>query len=261
MAGIPFFVEPLPFTVINGSSGPSDRPASHLAEFKYAGMVWRSNAGSFHTVTLDFGAPVTIDHVSLLNTNAQPGTQWFINAGATQANAEGGSPSFATGDAPLISPAVTGRDRYHGFRSFSAQTYRYWVVGMLSHTGTFEASILAAGRRISTASYYEPEWEAGPEDLGTLAYSRNGVPEIADGATLRRLGFNLQWVTEAETESLLLPMLGRLGRRGSVLCCFDPDATVYRQGRTYFGTLADQGRMRKIGFNRFEKRFEIVSII
>lgn len=258
MAEKPFFVEPRPFTVLNASAGPADRPASHLAEFKYVGMVWQSTAAPF--VTMDFGSAVTVDHVSLLNTNAQPGTQIYVAFGTSEAQAIGGSPAFAVSDT-LISPAVTGRDRYHGFLSFAPQTYRYMVMSILSHTGTFEASILAAGQRISPASYYEPEWEAGAEDLGTLAYGRNTVPEIADGATLRRIGFTLGWMTEAEHDLTFQPLLQRLGRRGSVLCCFDPAATVYRQGRTYFGTMADQSRFRKAGFNRFEKRFEIVSII
>ena len=261
MAGIPFFLEPRPFTVTSASAGPAERPASHLAEFKYAGMVWQSNAASEHIVVVDFGAAVTIDHVSLLNTNAQADTRMWIGMGTSAAEASGGSPAFSTAPAPLITPAVTGRDRYHGFLSFAPQTYRYMALRTDTHSGVFEASILAAGQRIGPSKYYEPEWETGPEDLGTLAYGRNGVPEIADGATLRRLGFTTAWMTEAEHETIFQPLLQRLGRRGSVLCCFDPEATIYRQGRTYFGTMADQGRPRKIGFNRFEKRFEIVSII
>lgn len=261
MAGLPFFLEPLPFTVASASAGPANRPASHLAEFKYAGMVWQSNAASEHIVTIDFGAAVTFDHVCLLNTNAQADTRMWIGCGTSAAQASGGSPAFSTAPALLIDPAQTGRSFWHGYRTFAPQTFRYLALRTDSHSGVFEASILAVGRRISPASYYESEWEAGPEDLGNFALSRNGVADQASGSVLRRLGFTLARLTEAEHDLTIQPLLQRLGRSGSVLCCFDPEETVYRQGRTYFGTMADQGRALKRGFNRFEKRFEIISII
>lgn len=261
MAGIPFFLEPRPFTVVSASAGPSNRPASHLAEFDYAGMVWNSNAASEHIVVIDFGAAVTVDHVSLLNTNAQAGTRMWVGFGTSAAQASGGSPAFSTSPAVLINPAVTGRDLYHGFLSFTAQTYRYMSLRTDTHSGTFEASILAAGQRVTPARYYETEWEAGPEDQSNFARGRNGVPEVARGVNLNRLGFTMAWMTEAEHEQTFAPLQRRLGRTNPCLLCFDPDATVYRQGRTYFGTMADVGRPRKVGFNRFEKRFEIASII
>ena len=261
MAGIPFFLEPRPFTVLSATSGPANRPASHLAEFDYAGMLWESDATTFHQVDIDFGAAVAIDHASLLSTNAQAGTEIIVTAGPSSADAGGATPTWTSGWQTLISPAVTGRDRYNGFVSFTAQTYRYWSVRIRNHSGVFSASILAMGQRITPTRYYETEWEAGPEDLSNFARGRNGVPEVARGVNLNRLGFTMAWMTEAEHEQTFAPLMRRLGRTNPCLLCFDPDATVYRQGRTYFGTMADVGRPRKVGFNRFEKRFEIASII
>lgn len=262
MAEPPFFVEPLPFTVVSASSGPANRPASHLAEFSFVGMVWQSNAATEHYLELDFGKPVTIDQVSLLNTNAQLGTRWYIAMGTSTVQASSGSAPFTTFPAePVINPPSSGRDYYHGLLTFTPQTYRYMTIRVIDHSGTFEASMLVAGKRVTPQKYYEPEWESGPEDLGNLAFGRNGIPDISTGVVLRRIGFTLAWMTEQEHELTFSPMLRRLGRRNPVLLCFDPSLSLYRQDRTYFGTMPDQSRTRKLGQNRFEKRFEIASVI
>lgn len=261
MAGIPFFVEPFAFTIDSATTGPTDRPASHLADFYYIGMVWQSNATTTHQVTVDLGSARSFNHISLLGTNAQAGTRIRVSAGATAANAAGATPTYDSGFSTLISPAVTGRDSYNGFLSIAAQTFRYVSIRIDTHSGVFEAAKLVIGTRIAPTNYYETDWEAGPEDLGALSLTRSGVPEVITGRVLRRLGFKLAWLSEAEHDATIQPMLRRLGRRNPVLLCFDPDATVYRQERTYFGFLTDVSRARKLSFNRFEKSFEILSLI
>ncbi|MDO6575460.1 hypothetical protein, partial [Staphylococcus pasteuri_A] len=40
---------------------------------------------------------------------------------------------------------------------------------------------------------------------------------------------------EAEWEGQFRPMIEKVGTSQPVYCCFDPEATTYRQNRTYFG--------------------------
>lgn len=261
MAGKPFFVKPLPFTVAATGNERAGNLASHLAAFKFPGMTWRSNGNTGLTVDVDLGAAVTVDYVALLATNAQAGTTIQILMGASLANVQGGSPTFDSGILTLISPAVTGRDTYHSHYEFgTAQTYRYLRIKIASHTGDFEASTLVIGKKVQSSRYYEPEWENGPLDLSEIGDNRNGIASEAPGLVMRQISFTLGWLNEAEWETLFQPLLQALGKTEPVLLSFDPDATTYRQNRTYFGRLAES-RGRKRNYNRFEKAFDLKSFI
>lgn len=262
MADTPFFVEPLPFTVISTNNELAANPAAHLAEFQYAGMVWRTSSitGGNATVTLDLGSLQDVDFVSVMAANALPGTTIRVDMDNTNTTLGGGSPTYTSGVLPFISPAVSGRPYYHSHLEIgSVQTRRYAQIIIAGHTGAFEAAFIVLGRRVRPQRFYETEWEAGPDDQGAFAVNRNGVPSIADGSVLDAVAFELGWITEAEYETAFRPMLKRLGRRNPVFVSFDPAPTSYRQARTFFGTMRDLGRPRKAGFNRFAKRFEILS--
>lgn len=256
MAGIPFFVRPLPFAVSSVGNERSDRPASNLGEFQYTGMVWRSNGAASLTFRATLSAATTCDFVGLLNTNAITATDWQVvarNAGATIV--------FDSGVIDLISPAVTGRDFYQGHCEFPAASVLTVDITITSHTGDFEAAFLVIGKKVSGARYYETQWESGPEDLSSITISRNGVPEIAAGSMLRSKAFTLGWISEAEYEGQFQPLMQTLGKTSPVYLCFDPEPTTYRQARTYFGYMRDTRRFKKAGFNRFEKSFELLSKI
>jgi hypothetical protein len=264
MADTPFFVEPLAFSVVSTNNELSTNPALHLGEFMFGGMVWRTTsitAGNA-VVTVDLGALRDIDFVAVLGANAQAGTTIRVDMDNTNTTLGGGSPTYTSGVQTFISPAVSGLDAYNSHLELgSTQTRRYVQIIIAGHTGAFEAAFLVIGKRVRPSKFYETDWEAGPDDQGLFAMNRNGVPSVADGAMLRAVGFDLEWITEAEYETAFLPMLTRLGRRNPVFLSFDPAATTYRQGRTYFGPMRDLGPPRKRGFNRFGKRFAILSKI
>ncbi len=263
MAGVPFFVRPLPFTVLASGNALGGNPALHLAEFQYVGMTWRSNGTSpALTVDIDFGSAQTIDFVGVLAANALPGTTFRIAMGASLANVQGATPTYDSTALTFIAPAVTGRALYNShFELPAAQTYRYMRVTIAGHTGDFEAAFLVAGQKVQPARYYEPEWEVGPADLGTISLNRNSVPDIARGTILRNKSFTLGWLTEAEHETKFAPLAQAVGKIEPVFVCFDPEATTYRQGRTYFGRFTDNLRTRKRNYNRHERSFELLSMI
>jgi hypothetical protein len=265
MAGIPFFVRPLPFAVTGFTSQLAANPVSHLAEFQYAGMTWKTvsiTAGSAQII-VDLGvAGADVDFVGLLGTNAQAGTIVQFEMDNNDATLGAGTAFYRSGTQTLITPAVTGRSTYHWHWELpNVVNRRYASIIISGHTGAFESVFLVMGKKVSAARYYEPEWESGPEDFSTISFSRNGVPEIASGVSFRSKAFTLGWLTEAEFEKKFQPLLQSLGRTNPVFLSFDPEATTYRQARTYFGTMRDTSRVRKVRFNQMEKKFEILSKI
>jgi hypothetical protein len=261
MAGKPIFVKPLPFTVSAYGNQLTSNPASSLGEFQYPGVTWKSSGNTNLYVVVDLGAAQTVDFVAMLASNALAGTAFTITMDTTSAGAIGGSPAYSSGAQTFISPATTGRALYNSYFAFpSAQTYRYLAIQITGHTGDFEASFLVIGTQISVTRYYETQWESCVLDLSQVTDNRNGVSELAYGAVWRQLQFTLGWLTESEWETSILPLLLACGKTEPLYCCFDPDPTTYRQNRTYFGRLAE-ATVRKMGFNQFQKEFQIKSFI
>ena len=198
----------------------------------------------------------------MLCTNAQSGSQMKFVMDDTQANIGGGSEQYSSGFVPIISPSVSGRSSYHSFLDIgSTQTRRYFGVIIASHTGAFECAKIIVGVKAQPAKYYETQWETGIDDMSRVDLSRNGVPLIATGASYRTLDFTLGWMTESEKETMFDPLDRSLGVRAPALWMFDPDATTYRQNRTYFGRYATAPKIGKQGYNRFEKRVSLLSMI
>jgi len=263
MALPPFFVRPLPFSLVGASNQLATNPAAHLAELQYQGMVWRTTSitGTNAHVVCDLGSLQTVDYFALLGTNALPGTTIELQMDNTNTTLIGASPTYRSNPQTLITPAVSGRAAYHWHWEFTQQSRRYFALIIANHTGAFEATFAVIGRRVPSSRYYETDWETAPEDLSQFGLGRNGVPEIATGAMLRRIAFTLGWMTEAEYETAFMPLLLQLGRVNPVFLSFDPEATVYRQARTYFGQMRDLSPVVKRGWSRFEKKFELLSKI
>ena len=260
MAGIPLFVVPLDLGLITAGNAAAATPAAHLGEFLYRGMVWRSIGNGNVWARGDMGSPQAIDYVAMLAANAQPGTTIRVRLGDSQAQVDGTAP-YDSGALPFIAPAITRDDGlYHSHLELPAQTRRWWRIDIGGHSGDFEASMLVMGKRRIPSKYYETTWQIGQRDLGSISFGRNGVPGIATGATLRTLAYKLSWLTEDEMETLIQPLDEAMGRTTPYLTCFDPDPTVKRQRRTFFGWNESNPSIGKVGFNRFERSFELLSL-
>ena len=240
MALQPIFVRPLGLGTISTGNAATATPATHLAQTKHIGMVWGSSGNSNLWVRGDMGSAAAIDFVSLLSCNAQSGTTIRVRLGDTQAEVDGTAPYDSTA-LPLISPAVTRESGlYHSHLELpSLQTRRWWRIDIGSHTGDFSAATLVLGKRITFTHFYDRGFERGTEDLGSIEIGRWGVPDITDGVIMRKLRFSLPWMTEAEYEDHVAPMVEAVGARTPIYCCFDPEATTRRQAKTYFGWLKE----------------------
>lgn len=262
MAEKPFFVIPTPLGTVTSGNEAENRPASHLGEFAYRGMVWESDGATDLWLQVDLGESVPIDFVSIMGANAQPGTQLRIRIGDSQAEVMSESADHDTAPQPFISPSITRADGlYHSHHELDAPISKRWLQFDISgHTGDFSASMLVIGKKITPGMYYEGRWNRDIRDLGSVTFSRSGVPGVARGARLRAMGFTLAWLSEAEMEETFSPLDEYVGKTEPVYVCFDPEATTSRQRRTLLGYFEELPSFTKLGFNRFERKFQILSL-
>ncbi|KKW92977.1 hypothetical protein [Sphingobium chungbukense] len=261
MAEKPFFVVPLDLGTITTGNERANRPASHLGEFLYRGMVWQSDGNSNLWVCCDLGAAQDIDFVALLGTNAQSGTTIRVRLGDSQGEVDG-TADYDSGAVALISPtpATVPAQGYHSHLELAAVSKRWLRIDIGGHSGDFSASMLVVGKKVQPGSYYEGQWQRSVRDLGGVTFSRNGVAGVTAGGKMRAAVWKMSWLTESEMEENFAPMDMAIGKSSPLLACFDPAATSYRQARTYFGICEDQPALTKLGWNRFERQFQILSL-
>lgn len=262
MASLPFFVKPLPFTVIGVNNQISSNPAQNLSDFHYAGATWKTSGANAKWIIGDLGSAVAVDFLGTLSANADSGTNYLFALGTTAMNGIGTGASYTSGTLPFISPALTTRTLYHSHLEIGTpQTYRYFNYYVSAHTGDFEAAFLVVGKKITPARYYDNDYERGFEDLSRFDLGRNGVPDIAYGSVLPSLKFTLSWLSEDEHENYIDPLLKACGTTEPLYVCFDPESTANRQGRTFFGRISASKRGQRRHFNVWQRDFEVTSLI
>lgn len=262
MAGKPFFVVPLPLETITAGNALANRPVTNLGEFAYRGMVWETADNTNLWVKADVASPRTIGFVSVMNANAQAGTTIRVRLGDTEAAVNGSGAPFDSGVVPFINPSISYPPYlYHSHTEIQPHQSRRWIrVDIGGHTGPFTASMLVIGERFTPSTYYENQWSRDIRDLGSVTFSRNGVPGISQGSKLRAIGFKLSWLHEYEMEQYFSLVDEVVGKTNPIYLCFDPDPTIYRQRRSFLGYLEEQASVRKIGFDRFERNYQLLSL-
>jgi hypothetical protein len=197
------------------------------------------------TLTLRYGTSEDYTAATTLQTyTSVSSTLYFDCSISTAGNAydvrlmdTAAMPSYDSGYQTLIAPAITASSGlYHSHLELgSASAATWWRLDISGHSGDFELADLVLGQKTEPSKFYNFDWEYGAEDLGAADIGRFGVIEVTPGIVVRTIAFALAWQTEAEFEASFRPMLEELGRRGIIYCVFDPEATVYRQARTYMG--------------------------
>lgn len=230
----PIFVIPLDLGTIATGNERAEALAIHLNEHRSLGLVWRSNGNTNLWVRGQLSAAQAISHAAVLAANALPGTTIRLRLGTSQAEVDGTAP-YDSGAVAFINPAVTLSDGlYHSYQSFAEVSASWWRIDIGGHTGDFEAMSIVLGEAIQSERYYDAGFEFGNDDLGDVDMSRWGVVDETDGFALRTLNFKLSWVSETAFEGSFRRVMAQC-KRGPVYICFDPEATVYRQEKTYFG--------------------------
>jgi hypothetical protein len=264
-----------PFAVIPADLGSFDtvasevagHPASNLGEFNHIGMTWKTedSAGPVNNCWIigDFApnAP-QIDFVSLLHAAVPSTATWLF---ALTDDATLATYDFSTGFIPFMDPVITREDGLYSthLELPAPLTHRYWYLEIRGVPAALEAAKLIVGKKIEFANYYSPGFEFGTEDLGDMEIGRWGVPEETPGLIFRRLTAKFGWMSRADMDEKFRPLVERVGKRTPILFCMDPEATVNRQARTYFGWLREPpfftGAVNK--FDRYEAEFSILSMI
>lgn len=236
----PFFVIPLALGTMTTGNAQTGSPVTNLNRAKAIGLTWKTTGSTTVWARGNFAAAGSINFMALIAANALSGTLIRLRLGTTQAEVDGAAAPYDSTALAFISPAITRADGlYHSHLELgSTVSATWWRIDITGHTGDFEAATLVLGKTITPGRFYDSGFESGVRDLGSLDLSPFGVFDDTEGAIFRTIDFTLGWVTEAEFEASFRPMIETLGSRGVVYLCFDPEATTYRQSKTYLGILA-----------------------
>lgn len=259
----PIFIRPLDLGTLTTGNETAGFPAANLNRHKAIGLTWKTTGASNVWIRGNLGAARSIDFCSIISANALAGTSIRLRLGDTQAEVDG-TADYDSGALPFISPSIVREDGlYHSHLELPAVQNKQWFrIDITGHTGDFQASNLVLGQKVEPSGFYNFEWELGVEDLGNIEFSRWGVIDEEDGVIFRTLSFTLGWQTEAEFEAHFRPMMERLGRRGIIYLCFDPDPTTYRQAKTYMGVFQKSPYARSHRKPQtYSQDFEILSFI
>lgn len=259
----PMFVVPLSLGTIATGNEASGFPASNLGETDAAGLVWKSSGATNVWARGQMTSAQSINFAALMSANAiGTSTKLRLRLGTSQAQVDGTAP-YDSGAVNLINPTITRSDGlYHSHLELpSTVSASWWRIDITGHTGDFQASSLVLGQAVQSSRFYNPDFEFGAEDMSEVEFSRFGVPDITPGAIMRTLGFTLEWQSEAEFEATFRPIMETRGRTKPLWVCLDPDATTYRQAKTYLGFLRKvpyATGQRKPGL--FSQEFNVLSL-
>ena len=261
----PFAVEPLALGAVTTGNERTNRLALHLGEFADPGMVWQTTGNTNLWVRGDFGTAQEVDFVSLIGTNALAGTTARLRLGDTQAEVDG-TADYDSAAQVIITPSITRKDgRYVWHWSLpSIFTKRWWRIDIGSHTGDFQAMALVLGKKMTFGNFYNGNGVSfGLEDMGELELGRFGVVSDTDGLKYRILSMDFGWMTDSDRFTKFQPLRDSLGSTGVAFWCFDPEATVQRQDKSYFGWLKTPAFFRpaSIRQDRWQAQYEIRSMI
>lgn len=234
----PIFVKPLDLGTVASGNERTGHEASNLGRHKASSLTWKSNGTSNLYARGDFGTVRDVDFCAILSANALSSTTFRLRLGDSQAEVDG-TADYDSGAQTFINPLITRDDGlYHSYwRLPSVQTERWWRLDIGSHSGDFEASMLVLGKIVEMNKFYERDFEFGLDDRGEAEFTRHLVWNETPGGIMRKLSMTFNWMTEAEWESGVRPLVEAIGTTQPVYCCFDPNSSTYRQAKTYFGPL------------------------
>ncbi len=243
----PFAVLPLVLSNITTGNERANRPASHLAQ-PHPGMRWQSDGSGSLFVRGQFSGTQRVNFASLMACNAIPATWWRVKLGMSQAEVDAVAPPYDSGAIAIIDPPRTEPSGlYHSHLEIPVvQNASWWRIDIGNHTGDFSAAHLVLGEKREPAHFYNRDREFGFENLGAVEIARNGVIAVTPGVRLRTFLFRLAWVNEAEFFDKWAPLIqpDAAGNLPILYWCVDPEATVYRQRKSFLGYMARDPFMR-----------------
>jgi hypothetical protein len=255
-----FLLRPLVPTALSVPSTPASPTAATDLLNDMIGVQYISGAGgATDSIDIDFGVATSIDTVALLHTNGSAAT-WSLRGATSQANLGSASDIFNTTFAAGAVTPESGRTHALGVLA-APQSFRWWRIGLAGLSAPIQIGRMVMGRRFQPEVNFSWGAALGVEDLAGGDFSRRGVWLPGDGAVLRTISLRWPHATRQESEEQISVLMERVGNRGHLLLCLDPDANAQRQRRLYFGPLrGNLGQSWNVG-QRFEWRADMRSVI
>lgn len=255
-----FLARSLVPTALSSPSGAASPTAITDLLNDMIGVQYVSAAtGATDSIDVDFGSAVAINTVALLQTNGAAGT-WTLRGATTQAGLAGAADLFSGN---IAAGSVTPESgRIHALAVLaSVATFRWWRIAFAGLAAPIEIGRLVMAARFQPEVNFSFGGQIGVTDRAGGEFSRRGVWLPGDGVIQRTISLRWPWSTRDEAEQQISTLFERVGNRGHVLLCTDPDANAQRQRRLYFGPLqGNLGMVWNTG-QRFEWRADLASVI
>lgn len=209
--------------------------------------VWQDSAvGSIATITIDLGAPKSINTIALpaIYGAVANSSSWSITGGIADNTS---IVIMAGGYLRAIDAAGQNPNVSHALWTGAAVTVRYVTVTVWQPGGNPALKI----GRILVGDAFQPtwnkEWGAGRGVIDTGASTRllSGGMAIVEGARLGTYQWTLGDLTDAEVEKLYALQM-EVGETLPVLVVEDPAATIGQRNRIHYGRL--------VSLRKFERR-------
>lgn len=279
----PIFVAPLDLGAVTASAEYAGFPAANLNRHKSIGLMWKADSTGGLWARGSFSATQQIDFAAIVGTNPQLSTQWRLRLGYTAGEVGASEAPYDSGWRNIVPVFAdefginvisldfltrnylieTPPNPYPGQLELAApQNALWWRIDIRNHTGDFQCGALILGKKVEPSRYYNLDYQYGVKDLGSIDFTRWGVPDEEEGLIFRTVSFTLAWNTEAEYEANFRPLIEKVGKRGVVYTVFDPAAGPYRPKRTFMGTFEKSPVAKGTRKQRtFSIDFEMLSMI
>jgi hypothetical protein len=258
--GNAIIVEPYDIPIVSAEGSAAGTSPGNLNN-DWMGVVHRGTATTTGSIIFgDLGVARPVDTVALLSASTAVSNIATVAAGTSNGSFDilnTGAQAFPAGSAVPTS----GRQNSLTLLG-SATTARWWTVQMGTLAGApFEAGRWVIGEKYQPARNFSFGAAFGVIDRGGGDFSQQGVWLPKSGAKQRTLGVSFSATTRQEAETILGPLLERVGNSKHVLLVTDPDANAQRQRRMYFGPFIGNLEMLWRVADGWEWRANMVSSI
>lgn len=235
-----FLLKPLPLTAIVATSTAVGDKANVGND--YAGVIWRSSAGTTIDLVIDLGRDVTFDTLMIFGLAQAPADATLQLFGATQAAGTAFSPgTWQSTAVPLYAGSnmlVNGRGVALWIAETAFAPVRYVIIRVAAATAfSVEFGRVVIGPRFTPSRNFSFGGNQGIRDFGTLEFSDRAGLLRRRGPKLRTIGLPFNSLYKEEVEAQVQPLLEYLGNTDCVALCTDPAANAMRQRRCYYGPL------------------------
>lgn len=258
-------IRPLPFAAVSAGSTATGFDASNVGN-DLPGLAWKSEeGGNTRNLVIDLGEDVPFDTITLHGmTGALPDWLLIVEL-ATEAEGEF-TGTYWTGAANslLAGSEMPVNDKGRGLwlapaGAPSSARYVRLVFSALSNAAITVGRV-CIGSAIQLGQNFSYGAALGVRPLGSVNFSNRGVPIVRTGAKLRGIGLTCEAATRSEAESLIMPLIERVGNDTGIALVVDPDPDPQRQNRMYFGFLTGDLGAVWAGYERFVWNVNLVAV-